>query len=944
MPPPTPLESVFHHAASGWLVPVPAPHDLASAINSIDQDAIANEALRQEAMWLEARELLAREEHLYEERFKELAPLQQEQLLLMQQRAALVVGHQPATALEYQQLLGALDERLRQIGLVFHEVGKPVSDARSNAMEVLPTRDVLVGLHERVERMQRFLEHQQRSHGASYVPVAPTGENRHRPEARYFRMLVWNLENFTRDPRPRGSAPIASPRNQARIALVSSLAVKLGVDALLMMETGSDVGTAVTQIAQTIDAMAPTDERRATPLASAGTHPIPTLSQAYPGITCGPPTAGRVSALRVVSECYDVTPTYPIGAVTQRQLSDAFGLLSVVSSDVASLGLELDEGSFVDGGSSWFVSPALCFFVHQTLAPLEREAEAAEDVRLVLTGLEEMTQWQVQYANQWPDTAAVHVMAARDLADLCRLAGQRQLAGVAELAELTLLFGLQAGGATGKTPSQLRVHRAARHQPPTLPQLVYLLTGAQSLDLVCPDADLGPLGLASDTEVLYEATRRLGLTDFRSETYGIVYRCTPDLLQRFFHLPCIESGNPDAPVYQILQETAQGTLQAQVARAPLRGRSGLFLRFPATATVEVPVVLFHNRFTANEDIARRYDAFTAEENGIIARLETLSDLASHVVGEGPLIVGDFNTPRTYLEPEAEPAKAASKVSWARRGEIRQSHLQHMAALGYVRRTAGADPATSLVSVGALSEGLGPGSEPYDAVYQPFDFLHGTAAVTSAVVGDLGAFFDAETLALPLRVERVRLQDAPDVDIDASAAEEVVDPVPEAPTEAADTTVWGAACMELARAYRSVLRGVVRPLKAAIENASQAGRRLEQRPDLIEPLSNIGGALGAVEALCTTRAGELEMAVSANPDAVLAWAPPFEDLRGAALAVAGGLGRNGSAFVALAKAIEVAQVRAAGLEQHPDRRRWVIYRSVVSDHVPVLVELDLAPNG
>jgi hypothetical protein len=158
----------------------------------------------------------------------------------------------------------------------------------------------------------------------TFIPSQTT--NTHSTQPKYFRILVWNLENFTRDPRPRGTQAIDSMRNQARIAIVAELASRLNVDLLLMMETGSDVGPLCTHIEREVQKRKDKhDPRPWHPLVSPPTGAMQEIPLKKTNQTLGRPGVMRLSSLCALAEVYRISPSWanvPAG-INDTQLKDA---------------------------------------------------------------------------------------------------------------------------------------------------------------------------------------------------------------------------------------------------------------------------------------------------------------------------------------------------------------------------------------------------------------------------------------------------------------------------------------------------------------------------------------------------------------------------------------------------------------------------------------------
>jgi hypothetical protein len=810
-----------------------------------------------------------------------------------------------------------------------------------------------------------------RSFDPTGIYTAPTGRTTHMPPARYFRVLAWNLENFTRDPRPRGSAPIDSLRNQTRIAIVANLFQRLGTDVLLAMETGLDVGTAMTQLATRIRSheMPPTDLRTCEPLTSPATHPIPRVRLDYPNLQLGRHSVARVLALRTLASSFSISP-HPSARdlpVTARQIQDAYMLLAAVSGGVR----ELDDPPFIEGtgwqdrgcitvengnfapGPAWFMT---CW------GELTKHELHVSDVFM----LQPLIDW-LQMGARLPIDPLVsrHLLEdLRGMADHARRNDLPTLRGAMELAELGLLLLFKAAGMMQLDASDEHVWAGQSLAENLIPRVVLYYTACQRVCLRAHDRDLGPLASTNDQELILGALRRIGAETYAHETYGMVYRPgSPELLAQFFTGPCGQLGFDANGVYGILQQGTNDVLRLQRPGDVLGGRSAMFCAFPATAHRWIPLALHHNRFTGNQAIQNMDDhvsldnPFTGGENVLRARtlsvVEVCAALAAQSGPVRPLLIGDFNLPASLLEVEAEPMNETARQAQARqrRGWMRDELQDGVLTSGYLRRSvAGAHPRTSLVSNASLAGAGEVGSQPYDAVYQPFDFMEGAANVASGVVTGMAALIPPELLAQPVSGTAPRtdsdaaLDDAEDEGGAGEGQDDASDgPQPTQPRQ--DSTVQAVLAQEIRRTYRSLIRQAIAAIKTAqdwirLEILARTAVDLDVT-DLFA-LNDADGVLPALVANCSDELHRL-MGIDFNVVVHQAGYPrhPLEDwIERATRVLAAPRKRPPRQLAELPQVLVRIRDQLLVAETQPERRLWMAYRAIVSDHLPLIIEIDL----
>lgn len=604
-----------------------------------------------------------------------------------------------------------------------------------------------------------------------FFPVAPNLGNVVRPSIRYFRALVWNLENFTNDPRPAGTQAINSRRNQARIAIAADFAFRIGADAMLILETGNDVGQAMTRLAgrwtEKEQNSSDYPKRSVEPLVSSPTSGLPEIPLSVPARRYDA-EPDKLRSLMLIGEGYSVRPDgFP--SITEKVLSGALNLLIKTSNNFQ----KFDERPSVDG----FPNKILFEWTGWCLQMLEsHEFGLAEpdDIRLLRETLIDAVQSPQQFLSQ-PDTELGRVretiMAARDVA--AYYGSPTMEAGVAEIIQLLLIswilfkgFGTLDPKPRMKSPyarpamfdsqplpdillpSQVTIWLNDFGEPADLVVLALYLGAGQPLTLSAHDPDNGAIFTAQDGELLLNGLIRLQIVPKpHAETYGVVYRpYSRDHLEAFLNAPYEELGFNTGGIYGVLHGDKTNLLVSQQTGHILAGRSALKISFPVMPDVWIPFAVHHNRFSGSKEIGVMNADYVKSENTVLARLLTLEDEARILSGHQrpSLIVGDFNLPSGFLQPEK--GRKSTTEAGARRAALREKHAREMAAAGYLRRrTDYTYPETTLKRAVNIAKGRGLFSEPYDGVYQPFDFLNGQGIVRSAAVRNCGAFFPAELL-------------------------------------------------------------------------------------------------------------------------------------------------------------------------------------------------------
>ncbi|MEZ5428576.1 MAG: hypothetical protein R2747_20185 [Pyrinomonadaceae bacterium] len=604
------------------------------------------------------------------------------------------------------------------------------------------------------------------------TPVAPNLGNVYRPQIRYFRALVWNLENFTHDNRPAGTKPIESRRNQARIAIVADLAFRIGADALLIMETGSDVGQAMTLLANrwTLKEQNSNDLQKRTvePLVSPATHGLSELPMKVPDKQFAP-EPDRIRALMLIGEGYSVRPA-DLPNLTLEGLLRAFALLEQTSNNFQSFVSRPPQLNSLDGSLLEWAKWCL-----EGMRQGNFSLKENEDQMLIQRVLFDLISFPEQFLNQ-PETelgvVREAILAARIVAS--DFSSPSLESGIAEVIQLLLLaLILRKGFGTLEPnpqmpskspphptfgmpppvllPSQLPLWVNDYGEPADLVVLALLLGTGQPLKLVAHDPENGPIYTASDGELLINGLIRLEiLPKPRAETYGVAYRpYTPQHLETFFKEQYEDLGLGTKGIYGILHgNQTHGLLVSQQPKHVLAGRSALKINFPVTPEMWVPFALHHNRYSGSKEIRNLKPKEEGPESAVWARMETMEDEARFLAGQKQpaLIVGDFNLPSAFVDPET--GRKANNPAGRRRAALREKHVREMGGAGYLRRLKNdkTNPRTTLKRPLNIAKGKELFSEPYDAAYMPFDFLGGAVIVRSGVVSNYQAFFPPQLLA------------------------------------------------------------------------------------------------------------------------------------------------------------------------------------------------------
>lgn len=970
MPPPNRMQSLFQPGSewARWIEASPWPEGLPPA-----QAAGREVVTKYEALLTQLAQDIVAQDTRIATLNREIGVLTLQKQAAQARKAATPVRDRKQVNGEIRALDAELRPRREELDLLTFTVA-------SNRAKHGVIAEAAPALKARTEALDRFASLPKSPRPAPNGPlhVAPTGQNTHDTMPRYFRVLFWNLENFTRDARPRGSASIDAPRNQARLSAVAYLAWKLGADAVCMMETGTDVGTATTQLGRRLQAAQrqshPDDKREWHPLVSPATHAIPEVDANYPVVKLGRPTSDRVLALRTLSTAFRITPRNLTAAVTRAQMEDACTILGRASPAMRGyeevLPLDFDatagrqvlhpEVTFTLGNGNTCPSVNWIWLLFGVATDIVGHAPAT----WWLQGIGDALQPFLRTGGAPMGPQQLGFVHDR----LWEIYTKEMPAALAEGLELALLYILKAHQCVDGAAAAL--WNSDGDDVPSLPLLAMYCTTFSEVSLAAHDQDDGPLASAHDPGLILNAMRRVGIVKYNLETYGVLFRA-PDA-EAFFEslvLPDEDAATGDEfdgrGVYGIVQRDSGGqTLSVQEAGNVLGGRSALYIRLPLSRTERIPLLLLHNRFTGTADIKAMEDptydlGLTSEDKVIRARVLTLLEVARGVAGKDaqdrPLILGDFNFPLGVVDALATAPKNKTEL---RNDYMRRELSEGMASRGYFRRTKDvAQSRTSLVSYASIASGQPVYSQPYDAVYQPFDFKGGTAQVRSGTIPGIHTMFTPELLNDALTVA-VPPQPSTEVDVDDDdePAEDVAG-MDTATTETeqvvavqtAQTTFKAVLADEICRVYRSLARPVVTLLE---KHGPWIADELMRRANTVNRSNPVGdrnmGQLARYQdltALVAARATDLHAAILRAPFAPFTPnpLPLIEWIQMADSAVKSCVKRPTRTLQELPAKLDALARQLVHLETNVDARLWVGYRAVVSDHLPIIVEIDLQPD-
>jgi hypothetical protein len=818
-----------------------------------------------------------------------------------------------------------------------------------------------------------------------FVSVIPafTSNTYSRPP-RYFRILVWNLENFTRDQRPNRTGPLDSVRNQARTAIVADAMARLDIDLLLIMETGRDVGTATTRIATAVTdktrTLRPNDDRPFEPLVSPPTGPLPELLNTYRA-RVNRPTMLKVLALRSLFRVFLISPEAPDAPleVTSGQVLNGWDLLCQSSPQAAAFLPSVDQSQLAS--LLWNLIRQLAG-ARADFVPLGIEDNCDDIFRIAFEVADDISKSQPIQA--YPSEIAWAVLSAREavvaLLDARRRSPENSERFEREIAlcggiELLLLFAIKQ--AVKGFPTQgieASVFRSDASQFGMVPLAVFFATGAPVLTLNAINQEVGPADGTLDNDVLLEALQRVGAITRNIETYGMVYRQQfPEALGHLFEIGVGSLGNLDeeASRYGIVQAPlSHGVNQIQRAGDPLNWRSALQITIPLRPGVDLPLVLYHTRYTGSEAISAMHSEFaqTEQEKTVLARCMSVEQITSALLPGNskcglPLIVGDFNIPAQYLNKQPAPSSRAKRsvAAHQRSDDLRSRFANQMASRGYLRHSMTRDPSsdyplTTLKAFSTIARGDPPLSEPYDGIYQPFDFLCRPTGVASGVIG-FAVLLPDSVLASPV----TGVQSADEIvtlDPDSSDSgdlrpmgDQEEEEVPSASPKEVEVTlvVREALALEVGRVYRGILRRVYfeikimepwmkklpdrtrKPSAGLLKLAKDWQKIFDSFDTRMKP------RVSWFEGMC--KAGGFEAFESTKQDDFLfqCYTVFFESAEQARKEKI-----YNDVLQGLPDLIEEVRLQAKNLETDNVIRLLVAYRAMVSDHLPQLVEIDLEP--
>jgi hypothetical protein len=876
--------------------------------------------------------------------------------------------------------------------------------------------------------------------------VSPNTPNAQQAPPRYFRALVWNLENFTADKRPKGTEAVDSARNMARVATVGSLACRLGADAALIMETGSDIGAVATRLADYWNRcevqLKDGTQRPVHPLATSATHAMPELPWDVAPATY-PAEPDAVNALRLLGEGYRIKATalpvlqhsslQPIRDLLLRT-ANSFRLADVplppvtadftttvrswidwcydidrrydLFSDADELADELaddtdeetEDEEFLDDEDSDIADDPSShneemgegdrYDMDEEPVGQSTEGEVSNDDSITEEGddetmqtiseldLPEDDQGDADYADEGEEDIDIDDDEPEEAADasmwraLDRLQNDRVLKdsdavralceGAVYAGELAATYGASSLDSAVAQAAQLimlvclldcqgeqktivkeypGLWENGEGSPADMVLVVLLLAVGQQLELHAHDDDNGPLMTATDGELLLNAFFRLGvLKKPNSETYCVAYRPQTDAQRDlFFGVPACELGYATKGIYGILRgASAKELLATQQPANALAGRAGLLIQFPTVGAQWISFLLHHNRYSGNQATDNLRMDHTKSENTVIARLRTIEDELAFLAGYAPqtLLVGDFNLPTDYVH-----LSGATGVPAMRRDRLVHDHRLKVAMAGYLRRRAADDSVrrTTLRVPKNIAKGADIFSEPYDAVYQPFDFQDGAARVRSATIVRAAAFFDKASLLQAVTYAGTHGQ--------------------------VTGTLGGMVCDSIVGLYRGLVKSIYYAIRDSagwlaalkedpgkdtgiqyaqaelVSHAKDHTDGLAQRAMAFDKLLRTATGSDAFYAAIIVDGTAQKASTTANLDALK---KAVANVKDHVVIPKNPRGQKRPPKPGPVRLLEVPELIAAlqNLEAHSDRRLWCAYHALVSDHLPLLVEIDL----
>jgi hypothetical protein len=486
------------------------------------------------------------------------------------------------------------------------------------------------------------------------------------PPAR-LHILAWNVQNFTGDPRlglSHGS--IFSPLNKARaefVARVMKREIKEHqLDALFIMETGSDVSSALRLIEEHLD---PEDGKFFDPLPTEQTHETPQIETVYELERRGTLIPEDVYALRNLSEHFRINVA--LGAHSSIDLApDAHREAGRIWSEI--------HGGFKDwcwAGGLWSSHTGsneemitLCItHLAKQLPDITEEAlnldkrdgiedrhEFLEELNKSLNALNSSF-GEPGAGSQLPQHDDIEsVQMARDYAAAalreCNKQRQQSILIHLELLEsLLILSSLKNLNAPLIAEGCLK-----RPLDQRLPICLCLMLCQNNLSLNM-QGSAEAIHQSHDPSFTYDALRHFSLVDYHAETYAVLLKLGSEE-QRDALL-----GGEAVNAPRVIRFDDRGELlKVQRPGSGLNWRSALQMRYPLAPMLWVDMHLFHTRYTPSEAILK--DAvsgpdgrpLTKHDKTVKMRCDSVLAIASHsaaLQAKSPfprILMGDFNIP------------------------------------------------------------------------------------------------------------------------------------------------------------------------------------------------------------------------------------------------------------------------------------------------------------
>jgi hypothetical protein len=830
-----------------------------------------------------------------------------------------------------------------------------------------------------------FPTHSFMSSGFTCIPSQTT--NTYSTQPKYFRILVWNLENFTRDARPRGTQPLDSMRNQARIAIVAELASRLNVDLLLMMETGSDVGPLCTQVEREVLKRKKGDDPRPWhPLVSPPTGAMQEIPLKITNQTLGRPGVMRLSSLCALAEVYRISPAYAHVAtgINDTQLKDAWNLFKKASPEARRFPEYFNVSphfSLVGFAGAPAHGPLAAFC--DVLIKFGSFLNQNEDYQYVVQKCSELIgELKTGYVQTYPEEIAHTILCVRDLVIFLRKLDDSDPCATLILAleaiDLWLLFTLKCTLKTMPTKQSIitSVFDSVT-RPFSLPLGCCMLTTIGHVDMASIDRKIGPAGGVLDNDVLIGALQRIGAVKRNIETYGMLYREPyPTALQHLFDMGCFshvggEDLEEESCQYGIIQTSlSKGTMPVQQVGGHLNWRSGLQITVPLKVGLALPMVLYHTRFTSSAAVKNFYDEGVDKDKETLARYDSILAIAKAVIPGSPkwgmpIILGDFNTPSLYLNKEDGPSNNSEKVvtAWKRRQTVRDHLATGMAKLGYLRHTSGGAYdrgflPTSLKAYGSIALGQTPENETYDGVYEPFDCCVGQGHVRSGIIS-ISGILDMKVVTQSVTGVLSTTNDGDVIDPDREDNDDrsndqfdpggfgddevVVQNVPQ--VQARSGLIQSALAIEVGRIYRSMFRKLLKPFTDLLIDIVKLLQRWVES-DVLDRYGVINGLIDLRVKWFVTAMGNnstLSFQTATGRDFLSEWRDALANLEFFAKESSDFTIKKETVITKAKEAADMAIKQVTNMETDNDIRNMIAYRAVVSDHLPQIIEIDLLPQ-